>query len=404
MIIAIIGQGYVGLPLAIAATKAGHKVVGFDLNSALVASLNRGESHIEDISNSELQAALESNLYSVSSNPIDIAGSEIVVIAVPTPLNKDRGPDLNFVISASQIIGKNLASPALIINESTSHPGTLRDLIAPEVFKSSKAKVEHLFAVSPERVDPGNKTWNIKTTPRIFAGLTQKAASLTREFYSSFCDDLIEVSSPEVAETAKLFENTFRQVNIALVNELALITRSIGISVNEVIDAASTKPYGFMRFNPGIGVGGHCIPVDPSYLAFAAKEAGIEPRFIELANDVNLEMPKMIVARIKSENSGSLKNKKILVCGLTYKSNVADLRESPSLKLIDELQKEGAIVSWHDPLVKSWKEVNSVDLIDNSFDITVVAMLHDEMDQNRILKSANYVFDCTGKTSAKNKL
>jgi len=404
MKIAIVGQGYVGLPLAMSATKTGHKVVGFDLNSSLVASLNRGESHIEDITNSELQGALESNLYSASSNPIDIAGSEIVVIAVPTPLNKDRGPDLNFVISASQIIGKNLASPALIINESTSHPGTLRHVIAPEVFKSSKAKVEHLFAVSPERVDPGNKTWNIKTTPRIFAGLTQKAASLTREFYSSFCDDLIEVSSPEVAETAKLFENTFRQVNIAIVNELALITRSIGISVNEVIDAASTKPYGFMRFNPGIGVGGHCIPVDPSYLAFSAKEAGIYPRFIELANEVNLEMPREIANRIKKENGASLKGKKVLVCGLSYKPNIADVRESPSITLISELEKEGAIVSWHDPLVKVWGESSTVEPAEGSFEITIVAVLHDSMDSTKILKSANYVFDCTGKTSASNKL
>ena len=404
MKVAIIGQGYVGLPLAIAATKAGHEVIGFDLNSELVTTLNSGKSHVEDISNSELQLALKSKLYFASSNPINIASSQIIIIAVPTPLGPKRNPDLSYVISASQIIGANLISPALIINESTSHPGTLREIIAKEVSKSSIGGIQHLFAVSPERVDPGNKMWNVKSTPRIFAGLTPEAAGLTRKFYSSFCEELVEVSTPEVAETAKLFENTFRQVNIALVNELALITRAIGISVNEVIEAASSKPYGFMKFSPGIGVGGHCIPVDPSYLAFSARKVGVEPRFIELANEVNLEMPREIVSRITKENSASLKSKKILVCGLSYKPNVADIRESPSAILIEELEKEGAIVSWHDPLVKSWKKSNSVDLVDNSFDITVVAMLHDSMDESKILKSANYVFDCTGKTSAKNKL
>lgn len=404
MKVAIIGQGYVGLPLAIAATKAGHEVIGFDLNSELVTTLNSGKSHVEDILHSELQLALKSKLYFASSNPTNIAGSQIIIIAVPTPLGPKRDPDLSYVISASQIIGANLISPALIINESTSHPGTLREIIAKEVSKSSIGGIQHLFAVSPERVDPGNKMWNVKSTPRIFAGLTPEAAGLTRKFYSSFCEELFEVSTPEVAETAKLFENTFRQVNIALVNELALITRAIGISVNEVIEAASSKPYGFMKFSPGIGVGGHCIPVDPSYLAFSARKVGVEPRFIELANEVNLEMPREIVSRIKKENGASLKSKKILVCGLSYKPNVADIRESPSAILIEELEKEGAIVSWHDPLVKSWKKSNSIDLVDNSFDITVVAMLHDSMDESKILKSANYVFDCTGKTSAKNKL
>jgi UDP-N-acetyl-D-glucosamine dehydrogenase len=265
MKVAIIGQGYVGLPLAIAATKAGHEVIGFDLDSELVTTLNSGKSHVEDILHSELKLALKSKLYFASSNPTNITGSQIIIIAVPTPLGPKRNPDLSYVISASQIIGANLISPALIINESTSHPGTLREVIAKEVLKSSSGNIQHLFAVSPERVDPGNKVWNVKSTPRIFAGLTPEAAGLTREFYSSFCEELVEVSTPEVAETAKLFENTFRQVNIALVNELALITRAIGISVNEVIEAASSKPYGFMKFSPGIGVGGHCIPVDPSY-------------------------------------------------------------------------------------------------------------------------------------------
>jgi UDP-N-acetyl-D-glucosamine dehydrogenase len=404
MKIAIIGQGYVGLPLAMAATEAGYEVIGFDKNADLVDNLNSGSSHVEDVLDSSLKKQLATKSYLASSNPPDLIGSEIVIIAVPTPLNGDREPDLSYVISAANTIGANLNSPALIINESTSHPGTLRNVIAIEVAKSSSSEIKHFFAVSPERVDPGNKFWNVKKTPRILAGLTPEATELARNFYSSFCDELVEVSVPEVAETAKLFENTFRQVNIALVNELALITRSIGISVNEVIEAAATKPYGFMKFNPGIGVGGHCIPVDPSYLAFTAKEAGIEPRFIELANQVNLQMPREITNRIKKENGASLKGKKVLVCGLSYKPNIADVRESPSITLIGELKKEGAIVFWHDPLVKDWGGSFTVEPVEGAFEITVVALLHDAMDSNKILKSAKYVFDCTGKTSASNKL
>jgi len=404
MKISIIGQGYVGLPLAMAATEAGHKVIGFDKNADLVENLNSGISHIEDVLDSTLKGQIKAKLYSASSNPSDLTGSEIVVIAVPTPLNADREPDLSFVISAANTIGVNLTSPALIINESTSHPGTLRNVIAVEVAKSSNSRIEHFFAVSPERVDPGNKTWNVKKTPRILAGLTPKATKLARNFYSSFCEQLVEVSTPEVAETAKLFENTFRQVNIALVNELALITRAIGISVNEVIEAAATKPYGFMKFNPGIGVGGHCIPVDPSYLAFTAKEAGIEPRFIQLANEVNLEMPKEITHRIKKENGDSLKGKKVLVCGLSYKPNVADTRESPTAILIEELEKEGAIISWHDPLVSSWQGTNSVELSDETYDVTIVAVLHDLMDKVKISSTSKYLFDCTGKMPGGHKL
>ena len=404
MKIAIIGQGYVGLPLAMAATEAGYKVLGLDLNSDLVKNLNSGSSHVEDVLDSSLKKQIAANSYSASSNPSDLIGSDIVIIAVPTPLNGDREPDLSFVIAAANTIGANLLLPALIINESTSHPGTLRNVIAIEVAKSSKGKIEHLFAVSPERVDPGNKTWNVKKTPRILAGLTPNATELARNFYSNFCEELIEVSTPEVAETAKLFENTFRQVNIALVNELALITRSLGISVNEVIEAAATKPYGFMKFSPGIGVGGHCIPVDPSYLAYSAKEAGIKPRFIELANEVNLEMPREVANRIKRENGSSLKGKKVLVCGISYKSNIADVRESPSIALIGELEREGAIVSWHDPLVKVWGESFTVEPTEGAFEITILAVLHDSMDSAKILKSGKYVFDCTGKTSASNKL
>ena len=404
MKVVIVGQGYVGLPLAMSICAAEHEVIGFDLNSGVVSKLNSGISHIEDIDSTLLSKWISSGKYHATSNPSDFAECEIAIIAVPTPLDENRNPDLKYVISASETLGKFLDKETLIINESTSYPGTLRNLIAPTVLKSAKAGINHLFAISPERVDPGNKDWKIANTPRIFAGLTEEASKLTKSFYSGFCSELIEVSSPEVAESAKLFENTFRQVNIALVNELALITRGIGISVNEVIDAAASKPYGFMKFNPSIGVGGHCIPVDPSYLAHTAKSIGVEPRFIELANEVNLQMPIEIVKRIKAENGGTLKGKKILVCGVAYKPNVADTRETPTAILIEELEKEGAKISWHDPLVQNWLGSETVELEDQIFDITIVAVLHDVMDKSKIATTSKYLFDCTGKMPGGHKL
>ena len=283
MKIGIVGQGYVGLPLAMAFCDAGIQVVGFDLDVEKTNSLNNGISHVEDISNESLKKSIASGHYKATSDAKELATITVAIIAVPTPLDADRNPDLKYLMSASEILGKNLQSQTLIINESTSYPGTLRNLIAETVTKASSKDLKHYLAISPERVDPGNQKWSIRTTPRIYAGLTAESSKLTRNVYSLICDNLIEVSSPEVAEAAKLFENTFRQVNIALVNELALIMRAMDVSVNEVIEAASSKPYGFMKFLPSVGVGGHCIPVDPTYLAYVAKKSGVEPRFIELA-------------------------------------------------------------------------------------------------------------------------
>jgi UDP-N-acetyl-D-glucosamine dehydrogenase len=392
--VAIIGQGYVGLPIAFHAAKSGYEVVGFDLNSKLVADLNSGKSHIEDISANDLAEITQSGSYAATNNPKDITGAEIAVIAVPTPLDGDREPDLSFIESACDILAKNLSVSALIINESTSYPGTLRNLIAKRINENSS--IPHRYAISPERVDPGNKDWGIENTPRLYAGLTREAAVETQIFYANFCKNLIEVSSPEVAEAAKLFENSFRQVNIALVNELALISRTLGISVREVLEAADSKPYGFMKFNPGLGVGGHCIPVDPTYLAFAAKKGGTTAAFIELANKVNLEMPEKIMQRIKSENGGNLSGKEILVCGISYKKDVADVRESPSIRLIEILKREKANVSWHDPMVSKYNGEDSTGLESKKFDITILAIYHKKMDLNLISKSSDYVFDCLG--------
>jgi UDP-N-acetyl-D-glucosamine dehydrogenase len=271
----------------------------------------------------------------------------------------------------------------------------LRKIIKPKVEEFSRSEIKHYFAISPERVDPGNKKWNLKNTPRLYSGLTSDATKLCFEFYSTFCDELIETSTPEAAELAKLFENTFRQVNIALVNELTLICHGLGVNVNEVISAAASKPYGFMEFRPGLGVGGHCIPVDPTYLAKAAEEISIEPRFIKLANEVNLSMPSQIIKRIKSDNSDNLKGNKILVVGISYKPNISDLRESPSLRLLSELRREGAQVSWYDPLIKNYNGEHSSN--ESNFDIAVIATLHDSMDLREIINNTKYILDCTGK-------
>jgi len=396
MKVAIIGQGYVGLTIAAFASRH-HQVVGFDNNSINVAQLNQGISHIEGVESSDLAAVIKTGNYVATTQINYLADAEIVVIAVPTPLTADRKPDLSFIESACKTIGHALKRPALIINESTSFPGTLRDHIKPLVDKHSEKKLEHLYAISPERVDPGRTDWNQKNTPRLFAGLTKEASDRTREFYSTFCDNLVEVSSPEVAEAAKLFENTFRQVNIALVNEFAEIAHALGISVHETLDAADTKPYGFMKFNPSAGVGGHCIPVDPSYLAYMAAEKGVPATFIERANKVNLEMPKYIVERVSADNGGSLKGKIVQVVGVAYKPNVADVRETPAALVMAELESQGAIVTWHDPIIKSWLNAKSSDL--GGADIAIVVTLHDVMDRTKVAVSAAYVFDTTGKLS-----
>ena len=399
MKIAIIGQGYVGLTIAAFASKT-NQVIGFDNSQKVVDQLNQGISHIEGVESTSIKTAINSGNYRASTNGADIADAEVVVIAVPTPLNKERKPDLSYIESACKTIAENITKPVLVINESTSFPGTIRNLIKPLIESLSTNKIEHLYAISPERVDPGRTDWDQKNTPRLYAGLSPEASKRTREFYSSFCDNLIEVSSPEVAEAAKLFENTFRQVNIALVNEFAQISHALGISVYETLAAADTKPYGFMKFNPSAGVGGHCIPVDPSYLAHVAEGLGVPATFIQRANEVNLEMPKYIVARVAADNGGTLSGKSVQVIGVAYKPNVADTRETPAELVIEELKRQGAKVSWHDPVVNNWQGETSTAL--GGSDIAIVVTLHDTLDKQAVLDSAPYVFDTTGKpTGAK---
>jgi UDP-N-acetyl-D-glucosamine dehydrogenase len=390
MRVAIIGQGYVGLTIAVGAAGAGHSVIGFDVNQALVDQLNAGKSHIEGIADTDLGSFISSGTYAASTDSSALDGSEVIVIAVPTPLDAQRNPDLTYVHAAADLIAKNVKSSKLIINESTSYPGTLRGEIAAHITLSG---IAHFYASSPERVDPGNTQWGTKNTPRLIGGLTPEAVVKARAFYGSFCDSIIEVSSPEVAEAAKIFENTFRQVNIALVNEFAQISDALGISSREVIEAAATKPYGFMPFNPGPGVGGHCIPVDPSYLAHVANQVGVPATFIKRANEVNLAMPAYVVKRVVAGSGGSIKDKKVVVVGVSYKSNVADTRETPAAAVIDLLREQGATVTWHDDLVATWRGESSSPM--TGAEIAVVVTKHDGVDLAAV-KACGYVFDCTG--------
>lgn len=398
MKVSIIGQGYVGLTISAFAAEY-FEVIGFDSNQNVVDQLNSGISHIEGVESLTIQKWINEGRYKATTQGTDIRDSDIVVIAVPTPLTSGRKPDLSYIESACKTVGQNIAKSILVINESTSFPGTLRNFIKPTIEQYSPKNVEHLYAISPERVDPGRGDFNQKNTPRLYSGLTEEASKKTREFYSTFCNELVKVSSPEVAEAAKLFENTFRQVNIALANEFAQIANALGINVYETLDAANTKPYGFMKFTPSAGVGGHCIPVDPTYLAVAAEEHGAPATFIRRANEVNLGMPEYVVRRVSEDNGGNLQGKSILVIGVAYKPNVADVRETAAELVIKHLRDQGAVVSWHDDIVGKWNNESSVPL--RGADIAIVVTKHDGVDEKMILASAPYVFDTTGKVQSK---
>ena len=388
MKIVIIGQGYVGSALAIASAKAGHNVIGFDTNAKVIGDLKEKESNLKN--------------YYPTNTEADLKDQDTYIIAVPTPLDENNQPDLSYLIQASKLIAKSATKGALVINESTSYPGTLREIVITEIEKVNKS--EFLYASAPERIDPANSKWNIKNTPRILAGVNEKSTTAALAFYKSICDEVTAVSSPEVAESAKLFENTFRQVNIALVNELAQISSKLGISANEVITAAATKPFGFMKFSPGLGVGGHCIPIDPIYLAQKAEQLGAPAKFIRQANLVNQQMPLYVLQRLKELLDSNLKNRKICIVGISYKAEVTDLRESPSLVLLKELQNSGANVVFHDDVVKEYNGAKSTPLAPNSFDLTVVAVHHSNLAVDSVIKSAPIVFDCTGSIAGVHQL
>jgi UDP-N-acetyl-D-glucosamine dehydrogenase len=371
MRVAVIGQGYVGLTISVGAFSAGHCVVGVDHSDSVIAGLRSGRSHIEGISDREISQGLSSGTF-LPSSTYDIADSDVVVIAVPTPLNNLGVPDLSLLKSASDSLGSVLKRSTLIINESTSHPGTLREIIKPII--DAKSPFEHLYAISPERVDPGNEKFGVRNTPRIVGGLTDEARDAAVSFYRTFCDVVVPVSSSEVAEAAKLFENTFRFVNIGLVNEFSQLMGAMGIPADEVIQAAATKPYGFMHFHPNVGIGGHCIPVDPLYLQAKAKDLGLESRYIAVSDEINRSMPKFVVQRLQAEY-GDIRGKRILVVGVAYKADIADTRETPAENFIHFLRESGAIVSWHDPIVSKWRDELSSE-VEGDYDLAVVLVAH----------------------------
>jgi UDP-N-acetyl-D-glucosamine dehydrogenase len=383
MKITVVGQGYVGLPLAITASQSGYTVYGLDNNSEKVALLKSGKSIIEDLSDEVVKKSVNSKKYLPTVDQSVICDSVVVLVCVPTPLSNEHQPDLEALCNATATVGKNLKAGALVIVESTIEPGTCRNILLPILLKESGLSPgEFELAYSPERIDPTNKKWDIINTPKLVAGLTGNATKRASEFYRKFIDSVTICSSLEIAETAKLLENSFRLVNISFVNEISMYCQKIGIDISEVISAAATKPYGFMAFYPSIGAGGHCIPVDPIYLANAAKAVGAPSKFIELADQINQEMPGYFVGRAE-EKLGSLNAKKVLVIGVSYKPNVADVRESPVEGLIAGLKQKSAHVSWHDDLVKDWNGEKSVAL-SNEYDLAILATPHDYLDLTKL--------------------
>lgn len=407
--VGVIGLGYVGLPLALAFAEAGFKVLGFDLQQKRVDLVNQGKSYIAGVSEDNLSFVVSKKFLEATTNQSRLDEVEAICICVPTPLTKTKEPDLSYVIRESEEISERLKPGQLVILESTTYPGTTREIVLPVLERSGlKAGSDFYLAFSPERVDPGNKEYTIKNTPKLVGGINQESTRLAELVYKQVADVVVPVSCPEVAEMTKVFENVFRGVNIALVNELAQLCERIGISVWEVIDAASTKPFGYMPFYPGPGVGGHCIPLDPYYLANKAKELDFHTRFIELAAEINERMPYYVVSRIMealNTQGKSLNGAAVLVLGVAYKKDVEDIRESPSLKLIRLLQERGAKVSYNDPYIPRiglvQDNLTSVDLAKeelSSVDCVVIATNHSCYDVEQLASSSKLLFDVRGVT------
>jgi UDP-N-acetyl-D-glucosamine dehydrogenase len=395
-IVAIIGQGYVGLPLAMAAIKAGWNVIGIENSPAKYAGIAAGMSPVEDVPSSDIQAVLASGKYRISNSVVDVKDASIVTICVPTPLDGDRAPDLSILERAVLDIAPHLSTGTLVINESTSFPGTLREFIAPRIMENRKDEsIEIHLAVAPERVNPGDLKWHQKNTPRLVGGIDEESTRLAVEFYSSLCDEVVEVSAPEVAETAKLLENTFRLVNIALVNQLTQLCAEQAIDVHEVIDAASTKPYGFMRFTPSVGVGGHCIPVDPMYLSWWAQRNGTSASIIDRSDEINVGMPLYVSRRVRELVDPNSASKRVLILGVAYKPGVKDVRETPATSLRDDLISHGYEVGWIDPLVADWDGLSPVDLTWEC-DVAVVATAQPGLPVAHISSRGIPILDCTG--------
>ena len=409
--VAIIGAGYVGLPLSTTFAEAGCRVLLVDVVEPVVAALNRGESHIEDVAGEQLKPLVEQGLIHATTDYAELKDAEAILIALPTPLSRQREPDLSIVESAARGIAKVLRKGQVVVLESTTWPGTTREVLQPILEQGSGLEVGADFhlAMSPERVDPGREDWTTKTTPKVLGGITPECTKRAADVYRRAIDTIVEVSTPEAAELTKLLENIFRSVNIALVNELAQLCDRMSIDVWEVMDAAATKPFGYMRFSPGPGLGGHCIPIDPFYLTWKAREFGFYTEFIELAGKVNEEMPyfcrSLVSQALNHAKQKAMKGAKILVLGVAYKPDIADMRESPALKLISLLHNAGADVAYHDPHVPSFSEnglqMQSVAFEPAAYDCVVIATDHHTIDYAQLVDDASLVVDLRNATGAK---
>jgi len=394
--VAIVGQGYVGFPLAMAAVKSGYRVLGIDYSLKVTQGILAGSSPVIDIDDVDLKLALSQNRYQISNEFEGVREARIVVLCVPTPLTPTREPDLSHVIEACVQISSYIQPGTLVINESTSYPGTLRNQIVPTIYKHSLLNEgEILFAVAPERVNPGDKKWTQSNTPRLVAGLDEESTNRSIEFYERFCDSVVVTESPEVAETAKLLENTFRLVNLALINEIDQICSVNEIDTNLVIAAASTKPYGYMPFYPGLGVGGHCIPVDPHYLTWWARKVNVTPTLIQSASEINLDKPKLVARRVADKIHSMGLGKKVLIVGVTYKKGVPDTRESPSLILKSELDEMGVSTFWYDDLVEQWESTKRAPL-EEKYDLIIYSVPQSDETVSKLLELKTQILDCTG--------
>ena len=400
----VIGMGYVGLPLAVEIGKAGYRVLGLDVSTRVVASINVGESHIKDVPSSDLRALIDAGMLEATTDASALAECDVVSICVPTPLGKTRDPDVSYVVAATEAVAASLRPGQLIILESTTYPGTTRDLMLPLLESGGlRAGDDFFLCFSPERVDPGNQRWVIANTPKVIGGITPRCLEHGVAMYRRVMQTVVPVSSTETAELTKLLENTFRSVNIALVNEMAQACDRLNVDVFEVIEAAATKPFGFMKFTPGPGIGGHCIPLDPHYLAWKMKTLNYRTRMIELAGEVNSEMPRFVVEKVRdalNDVGRALKGSRILILGVAYKRDIDDVRESPALDIIRLLAEKGAEVVYHDPFVLQVQEDgvthDSVELTDQELqraDCILIATDHSAIDYRRLIGLAAPVVD-----------
>jgi UDP-N-acetyl-D-glucosamine dehydrogenase len=410
----IVGLGYVGLPLALEFAKAGFHVIGYDISERVVNGLMAGTSHIQDVSSDEIAAVVKSGHFEATADESRLREMDAISIAVPTPLAKTRDPDMTYIIAAADAISRNAHPGLLIVLESTTYPGTTRELMQPKLEAAGLTVGEDVFlAFSPERVDPGNPVWNTKNTPKVVGGITPACTEVATALYASCLSRIVPVSSTETAELVKLLENTFRSVNIGLVNEMQIVCDKLGVNVWEVIDAAATKPFGFMKFTPGPGIGGHCIPLDPHYLAWKMRTLNYKTRFIDLASEINSEMPAIVVRKVAqalNEEKKAVNGSRVLVLGVAYKKDIDDMRESPSLDVIRLLEQQGADVAYHDPHVPKFREDgrehSSVPLSDEELkraDAVVIVTDHSSVDYQRVVNLARVVVDTRNATAKLSK-